>query len=117
MGQKTYMFLTGLKYVNYFLLVSYISIQIGISYFKEEKHSKYRNILNTIYTLGIGILLISIQYPILFDSRQHPNEVSALMFSAGIIVLTTLRIDDIKQLRSFIVSFSKPKKTVRFNLS
>ena len=105
MEKKTFVFLNVLKYTNYVLLGLYISLLIGFGWFEEHKQKKYRRILNTIFTMGIGLLLISLKYPIFIDVKDHIDEVTSLMVSAGIIVLSTLRIDDVKTLIEFIKSF------------
>lgn len=105
MRQRTITFLRVLKYTNYLLFLLYVSLLIGLGWLEEKKQKKFRNLLHTVFTLGIGILLISLKYPVLIDAKQYPDEVSGLMMSAGIIVLSTLRKKDILVLFKFIRSF------------
>ena len=100
----TITFLRVLKYTNYLLLFIYVSLLVGFRWLEEKKAKKFGNLLNTVFTLGIGVLLISLKYPVLFDARKHPDEVSSLMMSAGLIVLSTLEKNDIFALFQFIRS-------------
>tara|TARA_Y100000389_G_scaffold204601_1_gene258267 strand:+ start:3476 stop:3790 length:315 start_codon:yes stop_codon:yes gene_type:complete len=99
---KTLLFINGLRIANYILLFSYISLLIGFGWFKDERRMRYRKLLNTVFTFGIGILLISLQYPLITRVKEHPKETSHLMFSAGLIVLTTIHVQDIKDVLDFI---------------
>ena len=102
--KNTVTFLRLLHVANYIFLILYFASILGIRYFFTTNRRKYFRILSTIYTLGIGIVLISLRFPFLIDLRKKTcmKEVTTLMLSAGLIVLSTLSKEDIAEVWELI---------------
>ena len=96
-NSNTSLFLTFLEYIHYFLLFTYFALLLGFHYFDKNGRDEYVKALNTIYTLGVGIVLVSIRFPILlsFKKRDCSPQLSSLMVSAGVIVLSTVRYEEV----------------------
>ena len=74
---------------------------------EEEKLKiikKYRDVLNTIFRILVGLLLISFQFPFLYkyiskknniDLAKYGNNISPIIGAAGVIVLFTVSKDDV----------------------
>lgn len=94
-----------LHIANYIFLSLYFASMLGIRYFFTTNRRKYFRVLNTIYTLGIGLLLISLKFPFLIDLRNRAslNAITHLMLSAGLIVMSTLSAEDISELWSVLI--------------
>tara|TARA_B100000965_G_C19603538_1_gene764593 strand:- start:5401 stop:5790 length:390 start_codon:yes stop_codon:yes gene_type:complete len=101
---NTVTFLRLLHVANYIFLILYFASMLGIRYFFTTNRRKYFRILSTVYTLGIGIVLISLRFPFLIDLRKKTcmKEVTTLMLSAGLIVLSTLSKEDIAEVWELI---------------
>lgn len=101
---NTVTFLRLLHVANYIFLILYFASMLGIRYFFTTNRRKYFRILSTVYTLGIGIVLISLRFPFLIDLRKKTcmKEVTTLMLSAGLIVLSTLTKEDIAEVWELI---------------
>ena len=101
---NTVTFLRLLHVANYIFLILYFASMLGIRYFFTTNRRKYFRILSTIYTLGIGLVLISLRFPFLIDLRKKTcmKEVTTLMLSAGLIVLSTLTKEDIAEVWELI---------------
>ncbi len=101
---NTVTFLRLLHVANYIFLILYFASILGIRYFFTTNRRKYFRILSTVYTLGIGIVLISLRFPFLIDLRKKTcmKEVTTLMLSAGLIVLSTLSKEDIAEVWELI---------------
>ena len=102
--KNTVTFLRLLHVANYIFLILYFASILGIRYFFTTNRRKYFRILSTVYTLGIGIVLISLRFPFLIDLRKKTcmKEVTTLMLSAGLIVLSTLSKEDIAEVWELI---------------
>ena len=102
--KNTVTFLRLLHVANYIFLILYFASILGIRYFFTTNRRKYFRILSTVYTLGIGIVLISLRFPFLIDLRKKTcmKEVTTLMLSAGLIVLSTLTKEDIAEVWELI---------------
>lgn len=97
------------------LVISYISLWLGIN--ASKRLLKYRPILNTIFRLGIGILLISAQIPVIYqlitETKSLDNKISPVMVSAGVIILLTVTKEDIDDVIDVLYKdFIKPKNNV-----
>lgn len=101
---NTVTFLRLLHVANYIFLILYFASMLGIRYFFTTNRRKYFRILSTVYTLGIGLVLISLRFPFLIDLRKKTcmKEVTTLMLSAGLIVLSTLTKEDIAEVWELI---------------
>lgn len=84
------------------LIISYIGIFLKIQF--SPKFKKYRKTLNTIFRIGISVLLISAQFPQLYNvltsESKLDEKISPIMVSAGIIILLTITQEDINQVKS-----------------
>tara|TARA_Y100000748_G_C15184766_1_gene367049 strand:- start:153 stop:542 length:390 start_codon:yes stop_codon:yes gene_type:complete len=102
--KNTVTFLRLLHVANYIFLILYFASILGIRYFFTTNRRKYFRILSTVYTFGIGIVLISLRFPFLIDLRKKTcmKEVTTLMLSAGLIVLSTLSKEDIAEVWELI---------------
>jgi CDP-diglyceride synthetase len=102
--KNTVTFLKLLHLSNYIFLILYFASILGIRYLFTTNRRKYFRILSTIYTFGIGVVLISLRFPFLIDLRKKTcmKEVTTLMLSAGLIVLSTLSKDDIAEVWELI---------------
>jgi len=94
------------------LVISYVSLWLGIS--ASKRLLKYRPVLNTIFRLGIGILLISAQIPIIYhfitETKSLDNKISPVMVSAGVIILLTVTKEDVENVVEVLYTdFIKPK--------
>ena len=109
MVSRTSVFLKILRVSHYVVLFSYFSLYFGIKLLKNIRlREKYTNALNTFYILGVSIVLLSVRFPsILFDisNPKYSNDTSALIFSAGLIVLSTVSYKDIVHLWN-VITFS-----------
>tara|TARA_Y100000287_G_C13939160_1_gene218562 strand:+ start:136 stop:471 length:336 start_codon:yes stop_codon:yes gene_type:complete len=99
------------------LVISYVSLWLEIS--ASKKLLKYRPILNTIFRLGIGILLISAQVPSVYylitETKSLDSKISPIMVSAGIIIILTFTKEDVENVIEVLYTdFIKPKNN-RFN--
>tara|TARA_Y100000994_G_scaffold239674_1_gene233533 strand:- start:3320 stop:3733 length:414 start_codon:yes stop_codon:yes gene_type:complete len=101
---NTVTFLKLLNVANYIFLVLYFASAAGIRYLFTTNRRKYFRILSTIYTLGIGLVLISLRFPFIINLRNKTcmKEVTTLMLSAGLIVLSTLTKEDIAEVWELI---------------
>ena len=98
MVEKKSTLLSFLHISHYILLFVYFSLYFGFKLLKDtEKEEKYVRILNTVYTLGVGIVLICMRFPNMFvdfSSIEYSKQLKPLLFSAGVIVLTSVSYDD-----------------------
>lgn len=111
-SENSLKFIYFLHISHWILLAVYLAFVFNFKYLYREESKKYVKALNTIYTLGIGLVLISLRYPLILDLRNQKCTiaVSRLMLSAGIIVVSTLRPDDLLQVYNLLVP-----KTVLFS--
>ena len=102
MVSRTSIFLKILRVSHYVVLLSYFSLFFGFKLLKNSRlREKYTNALNTFYILGVSIVLLSVRFPsVLFDisNPKYRNDTSALIFSAGLIVLSTVSYQNIVDL-------------------
>ena len=74
-----------------------------MNYFQTETRKKYVRMLSTIYTLCIGVVLLSFRFPFILDLRSKicMADMSQVLFSAGLIVLSTVNVSDVDELIQF----------------
>ena len=120
-------FLSFLKYTNIILTVTFIGTYLILNYrlsssfvrvFASQKEQddavrrvlKYRKILNTIFRVLVGILLISIQFPYLYklfaknskmNLQNYGNQISPIISAGGAIVLFSVSKEDILNVVTF----------------
>jgi hypothetical protein len=123
-------FLSFLKYTNIILTVTFIGTYLILNYrlsssfvgvFASQKEQddavrrvlKYRKILNTIFRVLVGILLISIQFPYLYklfaknskmNLQNYGNQISPIISAAGFIIIFTVSKGDILNVVTFFKS-------------
>ena len=109
MATKTSYFLKFLRISHYLVLFTYFSLYFGIKLLNSMRlREKYTNALNTFYSLGVGLVLLSVRFPYIFldlSDPQYSNDVASLIFSAGIIVLSTISYKNVVDLWN-VVTFS-----------
>jgi len=98
-------FIYFLHISHWILLVVFLSFVFKFKFKYKEESKEYIKALNTIYVIGIGIVLLSLRFPFILDLREKESQVAAsrLMLSAGIIVLSTLRPDDLIQVYKLLI--------------
>jgi len=106
---KSLNFIYFLHVSHWILLIVYLLFVLNIKFKYRDESKEYIRSLNTIYTIGIGLLLIVLRFPALIDikNKKTINAISKLMFSAGIIVLSTLRPEDITQIHNLFKSTTR----------
>ena len=99
-GEDTITFLRGVQFINYLIFAIWIFSYFGVRMLFTTNRRKYIRMLNTFFTLCVGIILISLRFPFLIDlnSKKALNEVTTLMFTAGLIVLSTIRPEEVGEL-------------------
>ena len=103
-GENTVTFLRGVQFINFLIFAVWIFSYFGDRILFTTNRRKYVRMLNTVFTLCVGIILISLRFPFLIDlnSKKALKEVTMLMFTAGLIVLSTIRPDEISELWELI---------------
>lgn len=98
-------FIYFLHISHWILLVVFLSFVFKFKFKYKEESTEYIKALNTIYVIGIGIVLLSLRFPFILDLRNEESQVAAsrLMLSAGIIVLSTLRPEDLIQVYKLLI--------------
>tara|TARA_B100000902_G_C27321917_1_gene925279 strand:- start:2787 stop:3131 length:345 start_codon:yes stop_codon:yes gene_type:complete len=99
-GENTITFLRGVQFINYLIFVIWIFSYFGVRMLFTTNRRKYVRMLNTFFTLCVGIILVSLRFPFLIDlnSKKALKEVTTLMFTAGLIVLSTIRPEEVGEL-------------------
>ncbi len=102
---KSTKFIYFLHISHWILLLVFLSFVFKFKFKYKEESKEYIKALNTIYVIGIGIVLLSVRFPFILDLRDTESQVAAsrLMLSAGIIVLSTLRPDDLIQVYKLLI--------------
>tara|TARA_B100001094_G_scaffold223956_1_gene218156 strand:+ start:8234 stop:8578 length:345 start_codon:yes stop_codon:yes gene_type:complete len=105
-GENTLTFLRGVQVINYLIFVVWIFSYFGVRMLFTTNRRKYVRMLNTFFTLCVGIILVSLRFPFLIDlnSKKALKEVTTLMFTAGLIVLSTIRPEEVAELWGLITS-------------
>ena len=103
MVSKPLIFLRFLRITAYLLFVVNIAFVLGMKYFDTKARKKYIRMLSTIYTLGVGLVLLCFRFPFIVDLRGKVciTDLSHIMFSAGLIVLSTINVSDVDELIGF----------------
>ena len=91
-----------LELIHYFLFATYLLLLFGIKYFYDDSEAgKYTKSLDTIFKLSIGLLLISFAFPVVaidIASPKYKEGIIKLMIPAGLVVLTSIKMEDIRQI-------------------
>tara|TARA_B100000614_G_scaffold64850_1_gene57431 strand:+ start:7187 stop:7537 length:351 start_codon:yes stop_codon:yes gene_type:complete len=88
-------------YMYYFLFIAYIMIRISIRFRSSntEKAKSYIKVVDMFFKFFIGILLISMSFPVVFIDLSEPKYkkgIVRVMWIAGFIVLSTIKFDDVR---------------------
>jgi len=99
-GENTITFLRRVQFINYLIFAIWIFSYFGVRMLFTTNRRKYVRMLNTFFTLCVGIILVSLRFPFLIDlnSKKALKEVTTLMFTAGLIVLSTIRPEEVGEL-------------------
>jgi len=103
---KSLNFIYFLHISHWILLVVFLSFVFKFKFKYQEESEDYIKALNTIYTIGIGLVLLSLRFPFILDLRDKDSQIAAsrLMLSAGVIVLSTLRPEDFTHIYKLFIS-------------
>ena len=90
--------------LNFSFINRLVSTFVSTEKEKLEIIERYRQVLNTIFRILVGLLLISFQFPFLYkyfsknnniDLAKYGNTISPIIGAAGVIVLFTVSKDDV----------------------
>ncbi len=100
-SQNTLIALEIVYYMYYFLFIAYIMIRISIRFrsANTEKAKSYVKVVDMFFKFCIGILLISMSFPVVFIDLSEPKYkkgIVRVMWIAGFIVLSTIKFDDVR---------------------
>lgn len=109
LAQSVFVLNTVKIFLSVFVVLSYITIRLGIPV--SNNYEKYVRLVNICYRIAIGLFLVVIQIPSIFRFFMSPHplytEISPLLMSAGILILSTVQKKEVLDVYEFVESSLK----------